>query len=89
MSCDQARIDQIKAEIAAIGGLILKLGQAPTTVESKIISYTVNGRQVTLKSSADPGVAIPALRKSRDSLLVDLARCEAGGIQIFYGVPPW
>jgi hypothetical protein len=85
--CTQARIDQLTAEIAAISTLIVQLAHAPTTVESKVISYTVNGRQVTLKSSADPGQAIPTLRHARDSMLVDLARCEAGGIPLFYGVP--
>lgn len=84
---DQATITRIEAELAAIEGLILKLSNAPTIIEQKIISYTVHGRQVTLKSSADPGEAIPALVRARDSLLVALARATAGGIPIFYGVP--
>lgn len=84
---DQAVVTRLTGEIAALSGLILSLSTAPTTVESKVISYTVNGRQVTLKSSADPGEAIPALVRARDSLLVALARATAGGIPIFYGVP--
>lgn len=87
MACSQEHIDRLKAEIAGYTELLAKLAAAPLAFENKILNYTVNGRQVTYRSATDIAQAIPALTKTRQALLVELARCEAGGIQVFYGVP--
>lgn len=87
--CSAAYITQLETDIANLSALIAQLSTQPVVQPSKVISYTVNGRQITLNSISDPGQAIPLLIAERRKLYVELARCEAGGIQIFYGVPRW
>ena len=84
----QVYIDRLTSEIAALTALIMNLSEAPLSTVARVVSYTVHGRQVTVNSTTTAEI-LPQIRKDRDSLMVELARAEAGGVQVFYGVPRW
>ena len=73
-------------ELKALHALLLEISKAPLSTVHKVVSYTVQGRQVSFSNSTSAEV-LPSLRKDLYSLSVAIRRETRGGVPISYGVP--